>query len=76
MERVDIVNRNLIAGFDVAQGKEDYMAVKHPGERIWPARVIYVMGAIAAAAAVKTPAFVDSADAENAAVLATLSFCV
>jgi hypothetical protein len=67
VERVYIVNRNLIAGFDVAQREEDYVAVETPGERIWSARVIYVMGAIAAAAAIKTPAFVDSADAENAA---------
>ena len=76
MERVFVVNRNFLAGFDVAQSKEDYVAVKSPGERIWPARVIHVMRAVAAAAAVKTPALVDSADAEHAAMLSTFSFRV
>ena len=71
-----VVNRNFLAGFDVAQSKEDYVAVKGPGKRIWPARVIHIVGAVSAAAAVKTPAFVDSANAENAAVLSTLSFRV
>jgi hypothetical protein len=71
-----VVDRNLLAWFDVAQSEEDYVAVKNPGKRIWPARVIHVMGAVAAAAAVKTPAFVDSADAENAAMLSTFSFRV
>jgi hypothetical protein len=76
VKRVFVVNRNLIAGFDVAQSEEDYVAAESPGKRIWPARVIHVMRAVAVAAAVKTPALVDSADAENAAMLSTFSFRV
>jgi len=76
VERVFVVNRNFVAGFDIAQSEEDYVAAESPGKRVWPARVIHVMGAVAAAAAVKTPALVDSADAENAAMLSTFSFGV
>jgi len=32
-----VVNRNFIAGFDVAQSEEEYVAVESLAERIWPA---------------------------------------
>lgn len=64
-----VVNRDLFARAYIAQGDKEDAVVQDLHERIWLARVIYVMGPIAAFAAIQTPAIIYRADPQ----LATLS---
>ncbi len=64
MESIFVVDRDLFAGFDVAQGKEQHVPVECFHVGIWFAAVIDVVSAVAATTAVQTPATIDIADAE------------
>ena len=63
-----VIDRYLFARFDVAQGDEENVIVEDLHEGVWRAGVIDVVSAIAAAAAVETPAIVDLTDAEHSPV--------
>ena len=69
-----IVNRDFFAGLDVAQGDEEYVSIENFHEGIGFAGMIDVVGAVAAAAAVQTPALVDCADSQAASVSSTVRF--
>ncbi len=74
MKRVLIIDRDLFAGSNIPQRKEQDVAEDrlHVGVRF--ARVIDVVRAVAAAAAVQTPATIDVADAQFGSMRAALSF--
>src|SRR5882724_823639 len=74
MKRVLVIDRDLFAGSNVPQSKEQDVAEDrlHVGVRF--ARVVDVVGAVAAAAAVQTPTPVDVADAQLGSMRAALSF--
>ena len=59
-----VIDRDLFAGFNVAQGDEQDMAVENLHVGVGLAGMIDVVGAVAIAAAVETPAIVDGADAQ------------
>ena len=67
VERGDIVQGNLFAGQDVAQGIKLYVPVQDFHEAVWLAGMIDVVRAVAAPATVNAPVFVQSADAQDAA---------
>ncbi len=74
MKGILVIDCDLFSGSNVAQSKEQNMAVDgfHVGVRF--ARVIDVMRTVAAAAAVQTPATIDVADAQLGSMRAALSF--
>ena len=76
MEGVFVIDRNFLAGPDVAQREENDVPVQSPSECVWPAGVVYVMSAVPAAAAVETPALIDATDAEDAAMRPAFGFFV
>lgn len=61
-----VVDRDLFAGFNVAQGDEQDVAVKNLHVGVGLAGMVDVVGAVAIATAVETPAIVDGADAQLA----------
>ena len=63
-----IVNRDFFAGLDIAQGDEEHVSIENFHERVWLAGMIDVVSAVAAAAAVQTPALVDGVDSQTASV--------
>ncbi len=69
MQCLFVIDRNFFAGLDVAEREEEYVAVEdlHVGIRL--ARMVDVMRAIAAAAAVPAPAMIDGADPQHPAIL-------
>ena len=68
MQRCFIIDRDLFAGFNVAQGAKENVIVQDLHERVWTTRVIDVVSAVAAATAVETPATIDLANPEHAAM--------
>jgi len=76
VERRFVVDRDLLAGVDVAQRDKEHMVVQDLHERVGTARVIDVMRAVAAAAAVETPAAIHFTNPEHAAMRSASRFCV
>ena len=68
MQRLLIVNRDLVTGLNISQGKKQDVAVKRPHISVRPARMVDVVSSVAAAGAVQTPASIDIADAKHATV--------
>ena len=68
MQCLFVVDRDLFAGLDVAQGAEENVVVKDLHERVWTARVIDVVRSVPAAAPVKTPTIIHLADSQHAAM--------
>lgn len=66
MQRLFVIDRDLFAGFDVAQRAKENVAVQDLHERIRTARVIDVVRAVSTTAAVQTPAVVDLTNPEHA----------
>jgi hypothetical protein len=61
-----VIDRDLFAGLDVAQGDEEDMTVENLHEGVGLAGMIDVVGAVTITAAIETPAFVDGTDAQLA----------
>ena len=68
MQRLFVIDRDLFAGFDVPQGAKENVIVQDLHERIRTARVIDVVRAVSATAAVQTPAAVDLTNPEHASM--------
>ena len=68
MQRGFIIDRDLFAGLDVAQGDEEYVIVKDLHVGVGLAGVIDVVSAVAATAAIEAPAIIDCTDAQPAPV--------
>ncbi len=70
MQSLFVIDGNFFAGMNVSQSKEQYVPVQilHEGVRL--ARVIDVMRAVTAAAAIQAQTAVDVADAQDSAVAA------
>ena len=64
--RLAVVQRQLLAGFDVAQCVDVDVAVRDAHETVWLARVVDVLRAVAAAAAVDAPLRIYRADVQAA----------
>ena len=71
-----VIDRDLFAGFDVAQGDEENVIVQDLHERIWRARMIDVMSAVAATTSVETPAMIHLTDPKHLPVRAAASLGV
>ena len=76
MQRLHIIDCDLFARFDVAQGKKQNMVVQDLHERVGTARVINVVRAVSAAAAIKTPAIIYLADPQHGAMRSPTRFSV
>jgi hypothetical protein len=76
MQRLLVIHRDLFARMYVAQSKEHYVPMDSPHVSIRFARVIDVMSAIAAAAAVNAPDAVQVADTQLGSMRAALSFAI
>ena len=76
MQRLFIVNRYFFAGINVAQSKENYVAIDRADVGVWFAGVIDVMRAVATAAAIDAPGAVNVADAQLGAMSASLCFAI
>ena len=76
MQRLFVIDRDLFARMDVAQGKEHYVAVDGADIGVRLAGVVDVVGAIPAATAVDAPNAVDVADAQLGSMGAPLSFAI
>ncbi len=76
MERRLIVDRDLLARLDIAQGNEENVIVENLHKGIRLAGVINVMRAISAAAAIQTPTIVDRTDPECLSFCSAVGFCV
>src|SRR5690349_384987 len=76
MQRRFIVDRDLFTGIDVAQRDKEDVVVQDLHERVGAARVIDVMRAVAAAAAVETPATIHFTNPEHAAMRSASRFGV
>ena len=64
MKRCLVVDRNLLAGFDITQRNKEDVVVKDLHERVWPTGMINVMRAVAAATAIQTPAIINCTDTQ------------
>ena len=64
MQRGFVVDCDFLARPYVAQRDEQNMTVEDFHESVWFARVIYVMRAVAAAAAIQAPAIINLTDAQ------------
>ncbi len=64
MQRRFVVDCDFFAGPDIAQRNEQNVTVEDFHESVWFARVIYVMRAVAAAAAIQAPAIINLTDAQ------------
>ena len=62
VQRLLVVDRDLFAGFDIAQRAEENVIVKDLHESVRTARVVNVMRPVSAATPVKTPAVVHLAN--------------
>ena len=71
-----VIDRDLFAGFDVAQGDEENVIVEDLHERVWRAGVIDVVSAVAATAAVETPAAIHFTDPKRLPMRTAASFGV
>ena len=71
-----VIDRDLFAGFDVAQRDEENVIVEDLHERVRRARVIDVVSAVPAAAAIETPATIHFTDPQHLPVRAAARFGV
>ena len=71
-----IVDRDLFAGFDVAQGDEENVIVEDLHESVGNTRVIYVVRAIATATAIQTPATVNFTNSQRLSMRSPACFSV
>jgi hypothetical protein len=76
MKRRFVIDRDFFAGLDVAPGDEENVIVEDLHERGGRACVIDVVSAVAAAAAVETPATIHFTDPQHLAMRAPPSFGV
>ncbi len=75
MKRHHVVERDFVAGMDVAQGVEEYVVVEDFHVAVGLAGMVDVMRAVTPAAAVYAPITIDGADAQHAAIMrSTLGF--
>jgi hypothetical protein len=74
MERLDIINGDFLAGQYLAQGVEKYVPVDDLHVAVGLARVIDIVCAVAAPAAVNAPSPVYVADSQLGAMRAALGF--
>ena len=65
MQRRFVINRDLFSGVDIAQREKNKVIVVDLHEGIRAARVIDVVSAVSAAAAVETPTIVDLTNPEH-----------
>ena len=71
-----VIYRDLFARLNVSQREEQDVIADDLHERVWDARVIYVMSAVTSAASIKTPATIDFADTQHLSMRATTCFAV
>lgn len=76
MQCLFVIDRDLFAWMDVAQGKKHYVAVDGADISVRLAGVVDVMGTIAATTAVDAPGTVNIADAQLGSMRAALSFAI
>lgn len=76
MQRRLVIDRDLFAGLDVAQGEKEYVIVKDLHERIGTARVINVVGAVSPTTAIEAPAIVDLTNPEHLSMSSAPGFGV
>lgn len=74
MQRLFIVHGYLFAGTNIAEREEYYVSIDSPHKSIRFARMIDVMGAVAAATAINAPDAVDITDAQFCSVGTALRF--
>ena len=72
MERLFVIDRDLFTGANIAERKEQHVAVKRPHVGIRLAAMVDVVRAVAAATAVYAESSVDVADAQDTAVASAL----
>ena len=72
MQCLFVIDRNFITGPNIAQGKEQHVAVKRPHVCVRLATMVDVVSAVAAATAVYAEPSVDVADAQEAALARAL----
>ncbi len=75
MKRHHVVERDFVAGMNVAQRVEEYVVVEDFHVAVGLAGMVDVMRAVTPAAAVYAPIAIDGADAQHAAIMrSTLCF--
>lgn len=74
MERRFVVERNLLAGADIAECDKQDMAIENFHVSVWFAGMIDVMRAVPALAAIETPAIIDRADTQTSSPGTAISF--
>ena len=76
MESVFVIDRDLFARTDVAECKEQHVAVDRAHKGVGRARVVDIVRAIAPTAAIKAPLAIDVADAQLRAVCPPFGFAI
>ena len=74
MKRLLVIDCDFVARQNIAQRKEQHVTVDGLHVSVWFATVIDVVRAVAAAAAIQTPATIDVADAQLGSMRAALRF--
>lgn len=72
MQRLFVVNRNLITRLNISQSKKQDVTVERPHVRVRLARMIDVVSSVATPRPIKTPASIDVTDTEDTSVASTL----
>lgn len=72
MQRLFVIDRNLVARLNISQSKKKDVTVERSHKRVRLAGMIDVVSSIAATSAVQTPAPVDIANAQHAPVACAL----
>ena len=68
MESCLVVNRDLLAGFDISQRDKENVIVENLHERVRRTGMINVVRSIATAATIQTPTSVDLTDPKSLSV--------
>lgn len=76
MQCLFVVDSNLFARFDVSQSAKENVVMQDLHERIRTARMIDVVRAVSATAAVQTPATIDLTDSEHSSVSTPSRFSI
>lgn len=76
MQRLLVIDRDLFAGFDVAQSEKQNVVVQDLHKRIRTARVIDIVRAVSTTAAVKTPTTIYLANTQHPAMRSSARFGV
>ena len=74
MERRFVIERNLLAGADIAECDKEDMAIEYLHISVRFAGMIDVMRAIPALAAIEAPAFIDRTDTQTSSPGTAISF--